>query len=373
MQPSWKLNRFTDVATQDANRRPGIKKGRGATLNPDGRYLDTEREVFDDGWDDQEQPEQIRTSVTDEHPKKIINRNKSPDLPFELSINPYRGCEHGCVYCYARPAHAYVDLSPGLDFESKLFAKPNAAEILRKELSSPKYRCSPISIGANTDAYQPIERQREITRAIIEVLSECNHPLTIISKSSMVERDMDLLKPMAEKDLVQVFISITTTDRELARRMEPRAAAPNRRVLTLEKLAAANIPCGVMVAPVIPGLNDDEIENILTLAAAAGARFAGYVMLRLPRELRELFKDWLTNHYPLRYSRVMTNIRDVRAGSESDASFGRRLRGTGPVANLIRQRFEKACRDKGLNRSRHEMNCELFSPPGKNDAQLSLF
>lgn len=361
------------MTSQKEGRRPEIKKGRGATLNPDARYLDTGREVFDDGWGGQDQPVQIRTSITDESPKSIINRNKSPDLPFELSINPYRGCEHGCVYCYARPAHAYVDLSPGLDFETKLFAKPNAAALLRKELSSPKYRCSPISIGANTDAYQPVERERKITRSLIEVLSECNHPLTIISKSSLVERDMDILQSMAEKDLVQVFISITTTDHELARRMEPRASAPNRRVLTLEKLAAADIPCGVMVAPIIPGLNDDEIENILTLAAGAGARFAGYVMLRLPRELRDLFKDWLVNHYPLRYSRVMTNIKDVRAGSESDATFGRRLRGTGPVANLIRQRFEKACRDNGLNRSRHEMNCELFSPPGKDDAQLSLF
>ena len=348
-------------------------KGRGATANPDPRYLDKAREAFDDGWARDADELRLQTSVTLEHPKSLINRNQSPDIPFELSVNPYRGCEHGCVYCYARPAHAYVDLSPGLDFESKLFAKDNAAELLRKELARPSYRCSPISIGANTDAYQPIERQYKVTRSLLEILSECNHPLTIISKSHLVERDLDLLQPMAEKNLVQVFVSITTTDTDLARRMEPRAAAPARRFRTLEKLSEAGITTGVMVAPIIPGLTDNEIENIIDLASAAGADFAGYVMLRLPREVRELFKDWLETYYPLQFSRVMSYIQDVRAGNESDAAFGRRMRGTGPIANLIKQRFEKACRDHGLNRARSGLNCELFSPPSKKSPQLELF
>ena len=353
--------------------RSEIRKGRGATRSPDARYLENQREYFDDGWPAEAAPAVLKTTVVEEHPKSIINRNKSPDLPFELSINPYRGCEHGCIYCYARPAHAFVDLSPGLDFESKLFAKPDAAKILRDELTRPKYRCSPISIGANTDAYQPLERSYKITRSLIEVLAACDHPLTIITKSCLVERDIDLLKPMAEKNLVQVFVSITTTDVELARRMEPRASAPARRLKTLERLAAANIPAGVMVAPIIPALNDVEIENILGLAAQAGARFAGYVMLRLPREVCGMFEDWLRTHYPLKFSRVMANIEDVRSGKRSDATFGRRMRGEGPVAELIRQRFAKACRDKALNRSRHDLNCTLFRPPVADGAQMNLF
>ena len=350
-----------------------VTRGRGATANPDGRYLDTTREIFDDGWEIDEDVPKLTTSVTEESPKTLINRNKSPDLPFELSINPYRGCEHGCVYCYARPAHAYVDLSPGLDFESKLFSKPNAAELLRKELKSARYKCSPISLGANTDAYQPIERGLKITRSILEVLHECNHPVTIISKSSLVERDLDLLAPMAEKNLAQVFISITSTDRTLARRMEPRAAAPQRRFETIRRLHAAGVRAGVMVAPIIPGLNESEIESIVEQAVDCGAQSAGYVMLRLPREVRELFKSWLETHYPLKYSRVMSNIRDVRAGNESDSDFHRRLRGTGPVAGLIKQRFEKVVKRCGLNLSRHQLNCDLFVPPAKDQNQLSLF
>ncbi|MGR8946821.1 MAG: PA0069 family radical SAM protein [Gammaproteobacteria bacterium] len=348
-------------------------RGRGATANPDGRYLDTIREDFEDGWHPDEVTPKIRTTVTPERAKSLINRNNSPDLPFTQSINPYRGCEHGCIYCYARPAHAFVDLSPGLDFESRLFSKPNAAELLRKELGRAKYNCSPISLGANTDAYQPVERHHKITRSILEVLAECEHPVTIISKSSLVERDFDLLVPMAEKNLVQVFISITTVDRTLARRLEPRAAAPQRRLETIDNLSAAGIPAGLMVAPIIPGLNDNEIENILGLAANRGAKFAGYVMLRLPREVRDLFKDWLETHYPLKYSRVMANVRDVRAGNESDSEFHRRLRGTGPVANLIKQRFEKAVRSNNLNVSRHDLNCQLFKPPAKHENQYSLF
>ena len=356
-----------------SNNSTRTTRGRGAPANPDGRYLDTTREVFDDGWEVDEDVPKLVTSVTEENPKSIINRNQSPDLPFELSINPFRGCEHGCVYCYARPAHAYVDLSPGLDFESKLFSKPNAAEVLRKELNSARYKCSPISLGANTDAYQPIERKLKITRSVLEILHECNHPVTIVTKSSLVERDFDLLGQMAEKNLAQVFISITTTDRNLARTMEPRAAAPQRRLETIRRLHDAGIRAGVMVAPIIPGLNDSEIEDIVTAAAEAGAQTAGYVMLRLPREVRELFKQWLEVHYPLKYSRVMSNIRDVRAGNESDSDFHRRLRGTGPVAGLIKQRFDKVVRQCGLNTVRNKLDCELFIPPAKDQNQLSLF
>jgi len=355
-----------------AEREP--RKGRGATYRPDARYLDATREGFDDGWggSDAEAPP-LRTSVTPERVASIINRNDSPDIPFNLSINPYRGCEHGCVYCYARPAHAYVDLSPGLDFESRLFSKPDAAAVLERELARRGYRCEPIALGANTDAYQPVERRLGITRAIIEVLAACDHPLTIVSKSALVERDLDLLVPMAEKGLVQVFISVTTLDRELARRMEPRAAAPQRRLETLRRLAAAGVPAGVMFAPVVPALNDHELERVLEHAAQVGTRHAGYVVLRLPREVNPLFKGWLATHYPLKYERVMSRIRELRGGAESDARFGRRLTGQGVWAGLVRQRFERACRAYGLNRSRHRLVTDLFRPPRADDRQLELF
>jgi DNA repair photolyase len=315
----------------------------------------------------------LKTTVTAEHPKSIINRNKSPDLPFNQSINPYRGCEHGCVYCYARPAHAYVDLSPGLDFESRLFSKPDAAVLLRKELARSHYRCEAISLGANTDAYQPIERRLAITREILQVLADCRHPVTIVTKSSLVERDIDLLAPMAAQGLAQVFVSITSLDRELSRRMEPRAAAPQRRLQSIRALAAAGIPTGVMFAPVIPALNDEHLENVIRAAADAGATYAGYVMLRLPREVNPLFKEWLAVHYPLRAGRVMGRVRDVRDGNESDAEFGRRMKGTGPIAELIAQRFTRACREHGLNRSRHAFNTAAFIPPSEQRPQLELF
>lgn len=354
--------------------RTDPKRGRGAASNPDPRYLNLAREAFDDGWhaDDIEAPA-IKTSVTEEHQKTIINRNKSPDLPFEQSINPYRGCEHGCVYCYARPAHAYVDLSPGLDFESRLFSKPNATALLRKELSHRAYRCSVISLGANTDAYQPVERKLKITRSILELLAQCRHPVTIVSKSALIERDIDLLAAMAADGLAQVFISVTSLDRDLSRRMEPRAAAPERRLRTLAALAEAGIPSGVMFAPVIPALNDEHLETVLAAASQAGARFAGYVMLRLPREVNGLFKDWLDQHYPLRAARVMGRIRDIRDGAESDSRFGRRLKGTGQVAELVAQRFHRACREYGLNRSSHAFNTEIFTPPAGEEPQLELF
>ncbi len=358
----------------DSDQPVGPRKGRGATYRPDPRYLSETREAFDDGWGtaDEEAPP-LRTSVTAETIKRLINRIDSPDLPFKQTINPFRGCEHGCVYCYARPAHAYVDLSPGLDFESRLFSKPDAARVLRAELGRSGYRCEVISLGANTDAYQPIERKLRITRGILEVLAETRHPVTIVSKSALVERDIDLLAPMAGHGLVQVFISITTFDRELARRMEPRAAAPQRRVETIRRLAAAGIPTGVMFAPIIPALNDHELERVLETAAQAGGKHAGYVVLRLPREVNPLFKDWLAQHYPLKYEHVMSRIRDIRGGAESSAEFGQRMKGEGVFATLIAQRFARACRELGLNRERHAANVNLFRPPRQNKAQLDMF
>lgn len=352
----------------------GPRKGRGSTYRPDPRYLETARESVDDGWGSlDESPPPLATSVTPEQVKSVINRNTSPDLPFNLSLNPYRGCEHGCVYCYARPAHAYVDLSPGLDFESRLFSKPDAARVLRQELARPGYRCETIAVGANTDAYQPIERHLCITRAVLEVLAESRHPLSIVTKSALIERDLDLLVPMAADGLVQVFVSVTTLDRELARRMEPRAAAPQRRIETLRRLAAAGIPTGVMFAPVIPALNDHELERVLETAAQAGCHHAGYVMLRLPREVNPLFKAWLEAHYPLKAAHVMSRVRDVRNGAESDARFGHRMKGEGVFAALLAQRFKRACGALGLNRARHALNTALFRPPRAGGAQLELF
>ncbi len=352
----------------------GPRKGRGATQSPAPRYMSVERDAFDDGWGTaDEAPAVLHTTVTEERVKSVINRNQSPDLPFNLSINPYRGCEHGCAYCYARPAHAYVDLSPGLDFESRLFAKPDAAAVLRGELARRGYVCEPIAVGANTDAYQPVERKFGITRAILEVLTECEHPFTIVTKSALVERDLDLIAPAAAKGLTQVYVSVTTLERELARRLEPRAAAPQRRIETLRRLAAAGVPTGVMFAPVIPALNDHELERVLEHAAQAGVRYAGYIMLRLPREVNPVFKDWLASHYPLRYERVMHRIQDIRGGEESDSQFGRRMRGEGVFAELVAQRFARACRALGLNKSRHQLETRHFRPPRAASPQLDLF
>ena len=357
-----------------SNRHGQPLKGRGSTFSPAPRYVDTEREAFDDGWGSADEiPPRLRTTVTDERSRSVINYNQSPDLPFNLSINPYRGCEHGCIYCYARPAHAFMDLSPGLDFESRLFSKPDAPEALRRELSKPDYRCEVISLGANTDAYQPIEKRLGITRRILEVLAECRHPVTIVSKSALIERDIDLLASMAQQRLARVFISVTTLDRELARRMEPRAAAPQRRIETQRRLNAAGIPTGVMFAPIIPALNDHELERVLEQAAQAGCESAGYIVLRLPREVNPLFKEWLAAHYPLKYDRVMNRIRDLRGGRESDTRFGRRMKGQGVFAALTAQRFERACRELNLNTTRFELNTTAFSPPKLNAAQMELF
>ena len=349
-------------------------KGRGAKTNTPIRFFTETRAAFDDGWTgDDAVPPPLRTIVTEEQARSIISYNQSPDLPFERSINPYRGCEHGCIYCYARPTHAYLDLSPGLDFESRLFAKPNAAALLRNELAKSGYVCRQIALGTNTDPYQPIERSFGITRQIIEVLWESRHPLSIVTKSSLVERDLDLLAPMARENLVEAYVSITTLDRALTRRMEPRATAPQRRLETVKRLSAAGIPAGVLFAPVIPALNDAEMESILEAASNAGARYAGYVLLRLPHEVKQLFEEWLQVHEPLKAARIMNRVRDMRGGQENDPHFGTRMRGTGIFAQVIRNRFDLACKRHGLTRSARALDTSKFKPPGVPGRQLTLF
>ena len=347
-------------------------RGRGAKVNMSGRFEPFSRSLFDDGWQGLEDLPAFRTQVFEEHPKTIITRNESPDISFDRSINPYRGCEHGCSYCYARPAHAYMGLSPGLDFETKLFAKANAPELLRAELSARNYVPRTIALGANTDAYQPIERSHRITRRILEVLAEFNHPVGIVTKSALVTRDIDILAPMAKKGLVKVALSVTTLDPKLARAMEPRAAAPMKRLEAIEKLAAAGIPTVVMVAPIIPAVNDAEIEAILKTAQTAGAREAGYVMLRLPLEVRDVFKDWLDSAMPERARKVMSLVKSVRDGKENDAAFGRRMTGTGPYAWTIGRRFELACQRLGLNLTRVKLATGHFRRPPQPGEQLTL-
>ena len=305
--------------------------------------------------------------------RTIIARNDSPDIPFTQSINPYQGCEHGCVYCYARPSHAYLDLSPGLDFETKLFAKPNAVELLKAEMAKPGYVCDPIALGTNTDPYQPIERDWKITRQILELLSACDHPLTIVTKSALVERDIDILAPMAAKNLARVYLSITTLDRELARKLEPRAAAPQRRLAAVKALSDAGIPVGVLAAPMIPQLNDRDLEAILDAAAANGARWAGWILVRLPHEVKHLFRDWLAQHYPMRAGHVMSLIGQMRGGRDNDPNFGSRMRGTGLFADLMARRFDVACARLGLNSDRNaRLDTSRFQPP-RVGPQLALF
>jgi DNA repair photolyase len=349
------------------------RRGRGANANPDGRYEPIQREAAFDGWDIVEEPAPLRTEVTLEKPRTIITRNDSPDISFDRSINPYRGCEHGCVYCFARPSHAYQGLSPGLDFETKLFAKPNAAELLRRELSAPGYKVDTMAIGTNTDPYQPIEKQYRITRAVLEVLAETNHPVGIVTKSGLVARDIDILAPMAARGLAKVAISVTTLDPKLARRMEPRAATPQKRLATIRMLAEAGIPVSVLVAPVIPALNDHEIESILQACYAAGAREAGYVLLRLPHELKGLVRDWLAENYPDRMKHVLSLVEGTRDGKLYDSTWGQRQAGVGPYAWMIGRRFEKAAERFGFNRVRRELRTDLFRKPAKATAQLALF
>ena len=357
--------RLTALASQS--------RGRGAKLNISGRFEALSRSLFDDGWAGLEDLPPFRTQVFEESPKTIITRNESPDISFDRSINPYRGCEHGCSYCYARPAHAFMGLSPGLDFESKLFAKTNAPELLRAELLAKSYSPRTIALGANTDGYQPIERERRITRRILEVLAEFNHPVGIVTKSALVTRDIDILAPMAAKGLVKVALSVTTLDHKLSRAMEPRAATPMKRLEAIEKLSAAGIPAVVMVAPIIPAVNDSEIEAILKAAYAAGAREAGYVMLRLPLEVRDVFKDWLEAALPDRAARVMSLVKSMRDGKEYDSTFGRRQTGTGPYAWAIGRRFELACQRLGFNRSRLKLSVDHFKRPPQPGEQLTLF
>ena len=354
--------------------RPAPRTGRGAVSNPEGRFETTRVEAVDDGWGilDEEVPA-IVTSVRPDPARSIISRNKSPDIGFDQSINPYRGCEHGCIYCYARPSHGYLNLSPGLDFETKLFYKQDAARLLEDELAAPGYRCSPITIGANTDPYQPIEREYRVTRSIIEVLARYRHPLSIITKSSMIERDVDLLAPMARDGLVHAFMSVTTLSNDLKRTLEPRTASPAARLRAIRTLTAAGIPVGVMVAPVVPVLTDFELENILKAAAQAGARSAGYVLLRLPYEIKDLFKEWLQTHEPLKAGHVMSRMRAMRDGRDYDSSWGKRQRGEGEYAELLSSRFSAACRRYGLaTGERFVHNMSLFQPPRRGPEQMSL-
>ena len=352
--------------------RPPVK-GRGAVSNPVGRYEKRHAgPAEDDGWGSRKDVSAPRTEITFERARSIITRNDSPDISFDRSVNPYRGCEHGCVYCFARPTHANLGLSPGLDFETRLFAKSDAAVLLAKEIASPRYEAKTIAIGTNTDPYQPIERKLGIMRQILEVLAAASHPVGIVTKSALILRDLDILAPMAAKGLVKVAVSITTLDPTLARKMEPRASTPERRLDTIAELTKAGIPANVLVAPVIPAINDAEIETILTRAAAMGAREAGYVMLRLPLELRDLFQDWLAVHFPDRLRHVMTLVTSTRRGKAYDARWGERMTGTGPFAWMIGRRFELAVARNGFSKERLQLRTDLFKPPARQGEQLSL-
>ncbi len=356
---------------------PDFVAGRGAPANTSpSRFNLKSREADGDWLDEREQIDgavaQIRTHATAERPKSILARNTSPDIPFDKSVNPYRGCEHGCIYCYARPTHAYHDLSPGLDFESRLFAKPDAAKLLRAEIGRKGHVPTPIAFGTNTDAYQPIEREWHIMRQCLEVLAETNHPLTITTKSDRVLRDLDLLEPMAAKGLVAVAISVTMLDPALHRILEPRAPRPEKRLAAIKGLSQAGIPTHVNVAPIIPAINDHEIEAILERAAESGVKTASWIPLRLPHEVAPLFQDWLQVHFPDRARKVMSIVRSIREGRDNDPSFFQRMRGSGPWADLIRTRFKIATRKLGLNQSKIQLRSNLFIPP-RSDGQLALF
>ena len=351
----------------------GARKARGAGLNMAGRFERHERVAVDDGWDLDEDIAPTRTEVAIERPRSIIARNQSPDIPFDRSINPYRGCEHGCIYCFARPTHSFLGLSPGLDFETRLTAKPEAARVLRAELSRPGYRPAVMAMGTNTDPYQPLEKKFGITREILGVLRDFNHPVSILTKGALIERDADILAGMAAAGLATAGLSVTTLDRRLARTLEPRAAAPERRLLALRRLAEAGIPTRVSVAPIIPGLNDHEIEAILAAARDVGVTGAGYVVLRLPREVGPLFRDWLAEHAPGRAAKVMAHVRELHGGREYDPQWGRRMKGEGPVAALIGRRFAAAVRRLGLDTPFPRLRTDLFRVPRTGPEQLSLF
>ncbi|MEM9734559.1 MAG: PA0069 family radical SAM protein [Pseudomonadota bacterium] len=349
------------------------RRGRAAGINPAGRFETTSRTAFDDGWQTLDDLPPFKTEVTQERARKVITRNDSPDLPFDRSINPYRGCEHGCVYCFARPSHSYMGLSAGLDFESKLFAKPGAAKLLRKELAAEGYEAKPLALGTNTDPYQPIEKQWRVTREILEVLEETNHPVGIVTKSALVTRDIDILSRMAAKGLARVAISVTSLDRKLSRTMEPRAATPSLRLDTIRQLSEAGIPVSVMVAPIVPGLTDTEMERIMDAAKANGARDAGYILLRMPHEVSGLFKEWLLRHYPDRYTRVLNLLRSMREGKDNDSTWGTRMTGLGPYAWQLGRRFDITAGKLGLAKMRMSLRNDLFQPPALAGTQLTMF
>lgn len=351
---------------------PVARKGRGAAGNPTGRFEPEVREAFDDGWEAEPEETRLETTLSTDRARTVITRNQSPDLGFDRSINPYRGCEHGCVYCFARPTHAYLGLSPGLDFESKLFVKPEAPAILRKELSRRGYRCRPIAIGTNTDPYQPVERKTRVTRGILEVLRDFKHPVSLVTKSALVTRDMDILADMAAEGLAKVAISVTTLDRELARTLEPRAATPAKRLAAIRSLSEAGIPVVAMASPVIPVLTDPELETILEAARDAGAGAARYILLRLPLEVKDLFAEWLDAHAPLKKNHVLNLVRETRDGRLNDPDFFSRQVGSGPYAELIKRRFYVATRKLGLNRELPVLDTGKFAPPPVAGEQLTL-
>lgn len=360
---------------------PAPRKGRGAVTNLQGRYEVDRRETFDDGWrqpgaEEEGEAPALRTQVFEERARSILTRNQSPDIPFSVSLNPYRGCEHGCIYCFARPTHSYLGLSPGLDFESRLYAKVNAPELLARELSKPSYEPEPIALGVNTDAWQPVERERRLTRRVIEVLAERGHPFAAITKSSLIERDLDLLVPMARRNQFMAAITITTLDADIARTLEPRAASPARRLRTIRTLAEAGIPVGVSIAPVIPFVTEPDMERVLEACAEAGATSASYIVLRLPWEVAPLFHQWLAAHFPQRAERVMNRVRDMRGGKDYDAAFSQRMKGTGLWSELLKQRFHKAVRRLGLNERRHgilDMSEFVSAKTAREKPQLDLF
>ncbi|MDR5765779.1 MULTISPECIES: PA0069 family radical SAM protein [unclassified Caballeronia] len=363
---------------------PAPLKGRGAVTNIQGRYEKDERERVDDGWlhaadaEDESAPP-LRTQVFEERAKTILTRNSSPDIPFSVSLNPYRGCEHGCIYCFARPTHSYLGLSPGLDFESRIYAKINAPELLERELAKPNYEPEPIALGVNTDAYQPVERDLRLTRRVIQMLHDCGHPFAAITKSSLIERDIDLLAPMAERGQMMAAITVTTLDADIARTLEPRAATPSRRLRTIRTLAEAGIPVGVSIAPVIPFVTEPDLERVLEACAEAGATTASYIVLRLPWEVAPLFKYWLAAHFPDRADRVMSRVRDMRGGKDYDSDFSKRMKGEGLWADMLKQRFQKATKRLGLNaRQRGILDMSEFQRPAKRPSppaspQLDLF
>ncbi|HEX3538017.1 MAG TPA: PA0069 family radical SAM protein [Stellaceae bacterium] len=351
------------------------RKGRGAVTNDSGRFEEERRVVFDDGWGSADaEPVPLSTVLSVDATRTIIARNDSPDIGFDRSINPYRGCEHGCIYCYARQSHAYLGLSPGLDFESRIFYKPNAAALLTQELRKKGYTAKPLALGSNTDPYQPAERKLKITRGILEILRDFRHPVTIVTKSALVQRDIDILSEMARDRLAVVTVSVTTLDRALARRMEPRAATPERRLETIAALAKAGVPAGVLAAPMIPALNDREMENILTRAREAGASVAGYTLLRLPLELKALFKEWLEEHEPRKATHIMSLVAQCHGGKIYDSAWSKRMTGGGPYAEMLAARFDRACRKLGFSpRTTHELDTTLFRPPAQRGDQLALF